>query len=519
MKHKHRSQWNLLFLVVVLILYCSTNTTSAKTTLSDEEIREKALEATVYLEMKNINGDTLGIGSGFFVKSNIIATNSHVIEGAAKGTAKLVGKYTTYKIEGITAIDRINDLVLLKVTSFGIKPLSLGNSDNVRINEKITVYGVDSFLSDNLDNENVNKIDNKFVGGHWDFITMKQYINKSERFIINASCMPVASGGPVLNNVGEVIGMSYYVHEYKDKALSIHNLGDILYENGRGLVIPSKFLKNLLTKSSLVTPLEIGKDYISVKSYFKWGLAKHLQGDYKGALNDYTQAIRLKHDFTDACINRGALNLIIGQYNAAIMDYNTIIRTNPGYILAYQKRAEANSKLGQYNSAIRDLDTIIHLDPNFSSAYFSRGSAKVSIGQFASAITDFNSAIGLNPEAAFSYMGRGDAKLSLGQYFAAISDYDTFIRLIPDNAYGYTRRGKSKALLEQYFAAIVDYDTAIRLKPDYAEAYYLRGLSKVLLNRALEAKQDLRTALRLAIKAGNASVKTEVEDALRILKE
>ena len=116
--------------VAVLLLFCTINTAPAQTTLSAEDIAEKALAATVYLEMQDKNGKTLGIGSGFFVKPNLIATNYHVIEGAAKGTAKLVGKYITYNIEGVTATDKVNDLVLLKVTAYGIKPLSLGNSDS-----------------------------------------------------------------------------------------------------------------------------------------------------------------------------------------------------------------------------------------------------------------------------------------------------------------------------------------------------------------------------------------------------
>ena len=84
---------------VVLLLICSTTIAPAQTVLPAEDIAEKALAGTVYLEMKDKNGKTLGIGSGFFVKPNLIATNYHVIEGAAKGTAKLVGKSTTYNIE------------------------------------------------------------------------------------------------------------------------------------------------------------------------------------------------------------------------------------------------------------------------------------------------------------------------------------------------------------------------------------------------------------------------------------
>lgn len=118
------------FVVFSLFIFSGANLTLAETA---EQIAEKALAATVYLEMKDRNGETLGFGSGFFVKENLIATNFHVIEGAAQGTAKLVGKYTTYTIEGIIATDETNDLALLKVTAYGMKPLPLSNSDTAKI--------------------------------------------------------------------------------------------------------------------------------------------------------------------------------------------------------------------------------------------------------------------------------------------------------------------------------------------------------------------------------------------------
>ena len=112
----------LCFIALVLIIFCGMNMAQAQTA---EQIAEKALAATVYLEMKGRNGKILGFGSGFFVREDLIATNFHVIEGAAKGTAKLVGKYTTYTIEGVTATDETNDLALLKVKAYSINPLTM----------------------------------------------------------------------------------------------------------------------------------------------------------------------------------------------------------------------------------------------------------------------------------------------------------------------------------------------------------------------------------------------------------
>lgn len=60
--------------------------------------------------------------------------------------------------------------------------------------------------------------------------------------------------------------------------------------------------------------------------------------------------------------------------------------------------------------------------------------------------------------------------------------------------------------------------TFFRLKPDYVNAYYNRGVVEALLGRTRAAKQDYQTALRLAEKAGDASLKTDVEKALRLLE-
>ena len=108
MRHQNKSLCHQLLVTLTgLFLFCNMGTASAQTV---PEIAEKALAATVYLEMQDSNGLPFGFGSGFFVKPNLIATNYHVIAGAASGTAKLVGRYTTYKIEGWTATDEDNDL-------------------------------------------------------------------------------------------------------------------------------------------------------------------------------------------------------------------------------------------------------------------------------------------------------------------------------------------------------------------------------------------------------------------------
>ena len=552
MTHQNKSLWLPLATFMVL-LFCTTITTSAQTV---PDIAEKALAATVYLEMQDSNGKILGFGSGFFVKPNLIATNYHVIAGAASGTAKLVGKHNTYEIEGFTATSTYDDLVLLKASVPGINPLPLGNSDAVKIGETVYVAG------------NPKGLEGTFSDG---IISGRHGGHAKGRIQMTAPISPGSSGGPVLNKKGEVIGVSY-----------------MIVEGGQNLnfAIPSLYLKTLLALSGTVTPLPQGnrsisaetffvqgntkaslgqhfaaiKDYdkaIQLKpnaanAYYNRGLAKYYLGQYVAAISDYDKAIQLKPDLAEAYSNRGLAKADLGQYVAAISDYDKAIQLKPDDAEAYSNRGVAKADLGQYVAAIsdfdkaiqlepdyaeaysnrgvekkklrqhfaaiRDYDKAIQLKPNYAEAYNNRGNTKADLGQYVAAISDYDKAIQLEPDYANAYNNRGAVKVELGQYVAAISDFDKAIQLKPDYANAYSNRGAAKVDLGQYVAAISDYDKAIQLEPNLAEAYINRGAAKASLNRTSEAKQDLRTALRLAEKAGDESLKAQIEEWLRGLK-
>ena len=420
MNHKIESLRKQLVSLTGAALLLLSITTGASA-LTTEQLAEKALAATVSLEMKDSTGTTLSFGSGFFVKPNQIATNFHVIAGARHGTVKLVGKDTTYNIEDIVATDKENDLAVLNVTASGVTPLSLGDSDTVKIGAKVYVAG------------NPKGLEGTFSDG---LISRRENYPK-KRLQMTAPISPGSSGGPVLNSKGKVIGISVSVH----RALDAQNLN---------FAIPSNALKALLAKAPPVKPLPSNSQSISAETYFFRGNTK--------------------------------------------------------------------SGLGLYHEAISDYDTAIRLDPDYALAYISRGHAKYSLKEYFAAIFDYDTAIRLKPDYALAYYFRGLAKADLEQYAAAIADYTQAIRLKPDYASAYYFRGHAKADLKEYFAAITDYDMAIHLKPDDAHAYYTRGAVKGFLGRTWEGKQDLWTAWKLAVQAGDANLKADIEEVLRLLE-
>ena len=418
------------------------------------KLAEKILAATVYLEMTDTNEKPISYGSGFFVSSTSIVTNLHVVVGTAKGTAKLVDKPKTYRIQGIIATDTKNDLALLKVTVPGIKPIRLGDSNKVRIGEKVYVAGNPKGLEGTFSDGIISRISTQ---------------GNRKRLQMTAPISPGSSGGPVLNSTGEVIGVAF-----------------MTIEGGQNLnfAIPAKYVKTLLDTKTTLTPLSHVKEHISAQTYYDRGNAKYHLGLYQSAILDYTAAIHLAPTGVNVYYNRGTANTKLGKYFDAILDYDSAIRLAPNFVEAYINRGNSQAELGQHFAAISDFDTVIRLDPDNASAYLNRGASQAELGQHYAAITDYNHAICLKPDYVFAHYNRGMAKGNLGEYVAAISDFDT----------------------------------VIRLKPDYVFAYFYRGMAKGVLGRTLEAKQDLRTAHKLATQADDVELKSSIEEYLRQLK-
>ena len=213
----------LLCFTVLWFSLCRMITATCAQTAT--EIAEKALTATVYLQMMDRSGKTLGIGSGFFVGENQIVTNFHVVDGAAKGTAKQVSEDTKYTIEGVSATDRKNDLAILKVTAIGVAPLLLGDSDAVKIGETVYVAGNPQGLEGTFSNGIISSIRERYT---------------RKRLQMTAPISQGSSGGPVLNGKGEVIGVS-----------------SATIKGGQNLnfAIPSNYIKAMLARSNRTKPL------------------------------------------------------------------------------------------------------------------------------------------------------------------------------------------------------------------------------------------------------------------------
>jgi len=194
-------------------------------TQTAQQIVKKTFPSVVLLIMEDANGQPLSIGSGFFVSTGEIASNLHVIEGAARGYVKLIGENTIYDIEGITAIDPERDIVILKIATTGSHIITLGNSDLVQVGDVVYTIG------------NPQGLEGTFSQG---IVSSIREVGADKLIQITAPISPGSSGGPVLNVKGEVIGISAAT-----------------FQGGQNLnfAIPSCYLNALLDSKEPVKPL------------------------------------------------------------------------------------------------------------------------------------------------------------------------------------------------------------------------------------------------------------------------
>jgi S1-C subfamily serine protease len=210
------------------------------------EIAKKAMPSVVLLVMEDSNGQPLAMGSGFAVSEGVIATNMHVIEGAARGYAKTASQTIQPKtprssryievplheepkrdIRGIVASDPLRDLVLLSVDGMKLPALSIGDSSEVAVGDAVYAIG------------NPRGLEGTFSAG---IVSGVRNIGEDTLLQITAPISPGSSGGPVVNSKGEVIGVAVAT-----------------FKGGQNLnfAIPSSYLSSLI--SAIATPVDLSK--------------------------------------------------------------------------------------------------------------------------------------------------------------------------------------------------------------------------------------------------------------------
>jgi tetratricopeptide (TPR) repeat protein len=116
------------------------------------------------------------------------------------------------------------------------------------------------------------------------------------------------------------------------------------------------------------------------------------QKDSLAAVSSFTEAIRLNPKAEEPYYHRANAYYKLGNYKAAVEDYTEVIRQNTGRFgfssPAYWNRARAYEKLGEKQKAISDWTQVISESASSAEAYFFRGNMYRDLGNKESAISE-----------------------------------------------------------------------------------------------------------------------------------
>lgn len=218
----------------------STISQSSNGTVSG--VAENVSPSVVRIDTRTGSGQ--GTGSGIVITADgEIVTNNHVIDGASQIQVTMSdGKKYSAKIVGT---DPDKDLALIKLEgASGLKPASLGNSDNIKVGDEVVAIGspdrltgtVTSGIVSALNREvNVPKSEQKqqspqngfpFSYGGQQFNGNTGTDTTSYKAIqTDASLNPGNSGGGLVNMNGEIVGMPSAIYSPSSGSGSAGSVG------------------------------------------------------------------------------------------------------------------------------------------------------------------------------------------------------------------------------------------------------------------------------------------------------
>jgi len=212
----------------LLLFIALTLAVAAKAAEHARQIASATFPSVVLLVMEDERGQPVSLGSGFFVKDKVIASNFHVVEKASRGYAKLVGQKAKYNIAGVVGLDTKRDLVLLSVEDATAPVLKLGDGAKLAVGDTIFAVG------------NPQGLEGTFSQG---IVSGIRKFDTDSLLQITAPISPGSSGGPVVDSEGRVIGVAVAT-----------------FKGGQNLnfAIPAKYVDELLQKAGKPEPLSDG---------------------------------------------------------------------------------------------------------------------------------------------------------------------------------------------------------------------------------------------------------------------
>jgi len=160
-----------------------------------KQVVQRVMSSVVEIHILGEDGRPISSGSGIIVnRSGLVVTNYHVIAKATRARVVLADG-EKIKVLGVRAVDADKDFAVLEIEASNLPAASLGDSDRLEAGDDLIAIGAPLGLPKTVTSGIVSQI-------RLDGYRVIQH---------TAAISPGSSGGPLLNDAGQVVGINSFL--------------------------------------------------------------------------------------------------------------------------------------------------------------------------------------------------------------------------------------------------------------------------------------------------------------------
>lgn len=445
----------LFMLFVLALAFAAAGASVARGQDFLPELVKRIKPSAVAIETFDARDNTIARGSGFFIAPDKIITNRHVIERSSRVEIHLLdGK--KFPVKGVVAVDGEGDLALLQVDvpkQLAIPLPIVGSSPQE--GESIVVIGNPYGLEGSVSNGIVSAV--REISGYGKIIQ------------ITASISPGSSGSPVVNMLGQVVGVATL------QAAEGQNLN---------FAVPAERISQLKvgdvrTFSTLAAETQKNKRSAAESAYSQ-GLAQMSRDDYTRAAASFEKATDIDPNYAEAWYQAGYCYGVLGRHQDSLRASRQAARLRPEWAPVWVNIGASSYATAQYKDAVDAYKTALRLDEKNADAQYSLGLTFNKLGRSDEEVLAYRRAIEIKPDHANALLGLGTALFKQKRYADSAAAFDTLRAYKPD-AKTYNSLGESLFEAGKTDESVDAFNSALGYNPDFEKARFNLGRAYIKL--------------------------------------
>lgn len=408
----------------------------------DSQAIADAMKSVVTVVTYDSTGRIFGQGTGFFVGMwNDVITNQHVLAGAESARV-ITANGDTLKVERILYVDTYSDLVQVSLD------MSVSYAESLKMRTSLPTEGESIVVVGSL-----GGVEQTMTFGH--IKAIRQLPNFGDIIQIDARIEPGSSGSPILDTLGNVLGVAtFFLPD-----------GDFL-----GFAMPAERVTKLCNNSKINLPVS-NLDESLFGLYRPMSLL--LEGYIYVWAGDYATALEKAKLVVENSPNEPlSLILLAGCYGK--------VDSLDKAILAFERAKNLDdkvagivcgdlaflyAKVGRLEEAALAWEQKTESEPGNGEAFEAMGRVLGNLNKHEESLDAFRRATELLPRSPTAFFGLGKAYFSLGRYAECISACQRSLQFDSLSAETFRIIGKASYILGFSEQAIESYKSAISNNP------------------------------------------------------